>query len=74
MGVSAMGFDLSSGARLVESLYQPARSTVSECLARWHGLEPHAQVRCYLIIDGEQVGARQTLNGGQIAELSIRLS
>ena len=68
-----MGFEVGRGARLVDSLYQPSPSTVGECLARWNKLEPDTRDRCYLVIDGVEPGARQTLNSGQIAELSIRL-
>ena len=68
-----MGFEFSRGARLVDSLYQPGRSTLGECLTRWRALELHARERCYLVVEGVEPGMQQTMNSRQIAELSSSL-
>ena len=65
-----MHIDLDRGARLVDSLYQPCRTTVGECLARWRALEPEARAGCYLVVDGPDSTTQQTFNGRQIADLS----
>lgn len=69
-----MGFDMEREARLIDSLYQPCRSTLGECLARWRALRPESRERCYLVVDGDKPASRHTLSGEQIADLSARFA
>lgn len=59
-------------AELVESIHQPWRATVDECLDRWRMLEPRARAHSYLVVL-EGADRRRTLNAQGIAELAARL-
>ena len=60
----------SRAAQLVESIHQPMRSTLAACLERWTMLDGVARAHCYLVVEGDEPGARMTLNGSQIAQLA----
>ncbi|WP_445191244.1 hypothetical protein ACT009_11640 [Sphingomonas sp. Tas61C01] len=63
-------FEPTRSASLVESIHQPMRSTVAACLNRWVGLDGGAKAHCYLVVEGDEMGARVTLNSQQIAQLA----
>ena len=60
-------------AELVETIHQPWRATVGECLDRWHQLEPGARAASYLVLI-DDAAARRTLNSTRIAELALALA
>ncbi len=60
----------SRAAQLVDSIHRPERSTLAACLARWTTLDGSARAHCYLVVEGDEPGARTTLNGSQIAQLA----
>ena len=60
----------SRAAQLVESIHQPKRSTLAACLERWTMLDRAARAHCYLVVEGDEPGARMTLSGSQIAQLA----
>ena len=68
-----MPVDPKRGAALVESIHQPWRATLGECLQRWRGLDAQARAACYLVLDGEEPTTRHTLNARRIAELAASL-
>ena len=63
-------FEAARAAALVESIHQPKRSTVGACLDRWSALDRDARAHCYLIVEGDEPGARVTLNGREIEQLA----
>lgn len=60
-------------AELIESIHQPWKATLGECLRRWHGLDPLTRAQSYLVIQ-EQAGNRLTLNAAKIAALAERMA
>lgn len=69
-----MSVDPKRGAALVESIHQPWRATLGECLQRWRLLDAATRAACYLVLDGDEPTTRHTLNARRIAELSADLS
>ena len=59
-------------AELIETIHQPWRATVGECLDRWQKLEPYARSASYLVVIGDHA-ARRTLNAARMAELAAAL-
>ena len=59
-------------AELVETIHQPWRATVGECLDRWHQLEPQARSTSFLVVLDDQ-SSRRTFNATRIAELADAL-
>jgi hypothetical protein len=62
--------DPNGPAELIESIHQPWKASVSECLHRWRALAPAVRDRSYLVV--EMDARRRTLNAGKIAELAAR--
>ena len=58
-------------AELVESIHQPWKATVGECLTRWHALDRGIRERSYLVVQ-DGADRRRTLNASHIAELAAR--
>jgi hypothetical protein len=63
-------FESSRAALLVDSIHRPVRSTLAACLARWTTLDGSARAHCYLVVEGDEPGARTTLTASQIAQLA----
>jgi hypothetical protein len=61
--------DPDATAELIESIHQPWKSTLADCLRRWNRLDPFTREQSYLVIQ-EQDGRRRTLHGEGIAELA----
>jgi hypothetical protein len=60
--------DPDARAELVETIHQPWKASVRDCLARWRQVPAAARDCCYLVLhDGP--AARRTLNAGRLAEL-----
>ena len=68
-----MPTDPDTPAELIESIHQPWKATVAECLRRWRLLDQARRSRSYLVVHA-QAGARHTLNGVGIADLSTRIA
>jgi hypothetical protein len=64
--------DPDSRAELIESIHQPWKATLGECLRRWNGLDPLRRTQSYLVIE-ENTGNRLTLNAAMIAIMAERL-
>lgn len=62
--------DLGREAQLVESIHQPWKATLGECLQRWRALDATTRSQSYLVVQGTRDGYRQTLNASRIAELA----
>lgn len=62
--------DLNKRAELIESIHQPWKATLAECLQRWRGLDPLKRAQSYLVIQ-EMTGIRRTLNATKIAALAF---
>jgi hypothetical protein len=56
-------------AELIESIHQPWKATLGECLSRWRGLAPQVRAQSYLVVEDE-TRRRRTLNAAKIAELA----
>lgn len=56
-------------AELVESIHQPWKATVGECLHRWHALDPAIRERSYMVLRDDS-DRRTTLNAHHIATLA----
>ena len=67
-----MNIDPNGCAELVESIHQPWRATVGECLRRWRALDMPIRERSYLIVQ-EGSDRQYTLNARKIAVLAARL-
>lgn len=59
-------------AELVASIHSPWRATIAECLLRWTSLDGATRAHSYLVIEGDEPGARHTLNSSGIAELAAQ--
>mgnify|MGYP004544656177 CR=1 FL=1 len=64
-----LSLDPNGRAELVESIHQPWRATLGECLQRWRSLDVRTQGISYLVVD-QGGGCRRTLNASKIAELA----
>lgn len=64
--------DLNKRAELIESIHQPWKATLAECLQRWKELHPLKRAQSYLVIQ-EMTGIRRTLNATRIAALAERV-
>jgi len=64
--------DPDSRAELIESIHQPWKATLGECLRRWNELDPRKRTQSYLVIE-ESTGNRLTLNAAMIAIMAERL-
>jgi len=64
--------DLNGRAELVETIHQPWKATVRDCLDRWRSVPAAAQAGCYLVLH-EGAVHRRTLNAGRIAELAAMM-
>ncbi|HVF93550.1 MAG TPA: hypothetical protein VM900_04480 [Sphingomonas sp.] len=62
--------DLNGQAQLVESIHQPLKASLGECLRRWRSLDDATRAQSYLVVQGERHDARRTLNARHIAELA----
>lgn len=56
-----------------QSIHQPWKATLVECLRRWNGLDPLTREQSYLVIQ-EQAATRLTLNATKIAALAERMT
>lgn len=61
--------ELGRQAQLVESIHQPWKATLDECLQRWRSLDAATRAHSYLVVQGEH-DMRRTLNARHIAELA----
>ncbi len=66
--------DLDREAQLVESIHQPWKATLGECLQRWRSLDAATRSQSYLVVQGACDEYRQTLNASRIAELASSAS
>jgi hypothetical protein len=64
--------DPNERAELTESIHQPWKATLGECLRRWDELDPLTRAQSYLVIQ-EHAGNRLTLNAAKIAVLAERM-
>lgn len=64
--------DPNGRAELVETIHQPWKASVRDCLARWRAVPVDARDACYLVLH-EGAAYRRTLNAGRIAELDAML-
>lgn len=64
--------DPNARAELIETIHQPWRATVRECLRRWAALDAPTRLQSYMVLD-EGAGRRRTVNGAAIADLAARL-
>ena len=67
-----MPYDPDVTAELVESIHQPWRATVGECVSRWTAFDARKRSASFLVVHGEG-GGRHTLNAKGIAVLAGRL-
>ncbi|MBB5712414.1 hypothetical protein FHT02_003673 [Sphingomonas xinjiangensis] len=58
-------------AELIESIHQPWKATLAQCLHRWSGLDKLSRAQSYLVIQG-CIGNRRTLNAAGIAASANR--
>lgn len=65
--------DRDGPAELIESIHQPWKATVAECLRRWRALPPRIRSQSYLVVE-ERTGIRRTLNAAKIADLAALLA
>lgn len=56
-------------AELIESIHQPWKATLGECLRRWRALDPVTREQSYLVVE-DQARRRRTFNATKIAELA----
>ncbi|MEG8055051.1 hypothetical protein QP185_20750 [Sphingomonas aerolata] len=64
--------DPDNRAELIETIHQPWKATLGECLRRWNGLDPLRRTQSYLVIE-KNSGNRLTLNAAMIAIMAERL-
>ncbi len=60
-------------AELVESIHEPWKATIGECLSRWTRLDPLTRAQSYLVVHGD-AGGRVTLNAAKIVALQADVS
>lgn len=58
-------------AQLVESIHQPWRASVPECIERWRRLDAARRANAYLVLEGPEPSLRRTLNAAAIAEFAL---
>jgi hypothetical protein len=68
-----IGIDATRAAELVATIHAPWCATVGECVNRWATLDAATRATSYMVVRGDEPGARQTLNGSSIAELAAQL-
>jgi hypothetical protein len=64
-----MTVDPNGRAELIESIHQPWKATLGECLQRWRELDGPTRSQSYLVVQ-EGPDRRRTLNASRIAELA----
>jgi len=67
-----ISIDPNGRAELVETIHQPWKASVRDCLDRWRAVPAAVQAGCYLVLH-EGAVHRRTLNAGRIAELDAKL-
>lgn len=65
--------DPTTRAELIESIHQPWKATLGDCLQRWDELDPGTRAQSYLVIQ-DHAGTRLTLNATKIAALKADVS